>query len=213
MFIPVLALQINRALICRNKGLASQAHCIIANAIICLIAFVRVYYSVDVSVCMWFCAASPPSAECWHVAPSRWGTLSAPRCVACSPSSDWSAFPVWSAGLACLPPSCSAPASAALSAESQSHTIRNCFTRLSAIAGGAWRTCANKTHQKRSDCAVYLRISFRLFKYVMINSSGQKKRYFTILNYHSAPTLSVRTQGSCRPTVCSMDTASQTARR
>lgn len=144
MFIPVLALQINRALICRNKGLASQAHCVIANAIICLIAFVRVYYSVDVSVCIRVCAASPPSAECWHVAPSRWGTPSAPRCVAWSPSSDWSAFPVWSAGLACLPPSCSAPASAALSAESQSHTIRSCFARLSAIAVGAWRTCANR---------------------------------------------------------------------
>lgn len=137
MFITVLALQINRALICRYKGLASQAHCIIANAIICLIAFVRVYYSVDVSVCMWVCEASPLSAECWHVAPSRWGTPSAPRCVVCSPSSDWSTFPVWSAGLACLPPSCSAPASAAQSAESQSHTIRNCFARLSAIAGGA----------------------------------------------------------------------------
>lgn len=57
----------------------------------------------------------PLSAAYWHAALWRWATPLAPLCVACSPSSDWSTFPVWSAGPACLPPSCSAPASAALS--------------------------------------------------------------------------------------------------
>lgn len=57
----------------------------------------------------------PLSAAYWRAALWRWVTPLAPLCAACSPSSDWSAFPVWSAGPACLPPSCSAPASAALS--------------------------------------------------------------------------------------------------
>lgn len=102
----------------------------VVSVCICVGVFVCVYTSVDfvLFLCVWACVCvcvhSPLSAAYWHVAPLRWATPLAPQCVACCRSSDWSAFLVWSAGPASLTPSCSAPASAALS-DNHRHTSRN----------------------------------------------------------------------------------------
>ncbi len=83
--------------------------------------------------CVCVCVYWPLSAAYWHAAPWRWATPLAPRCVACSLSSDWSVFLVWSAGPASLTPSCSAPASAALS-DSHRNTWKICYENRFIIA-------------------------------------------------------------------------------
>lgn len=95
---------------------------------------VCMFVALLVCVCMsldfvflhvWMCTHWPLSGVYWRAAPWHWATLLALRCAACSPSSDWSVFLVWSAAPASQTPSCSAPASAALSdnhANTHTHT-------------------------------------------------------------------------------------------